>query len=570
MLVRELLTKLVFDADQKKVESFEESVKSLTGSLAVLVGAATAATGAAFRLASSTAAYSASLDDAKNVTGFSTRMIQGLGFAAEMTGSSVDVMNGALDTFNRRIGAARSGGGPAVQTLKDMNIQLTDAAGNLRTNEQLLADVADRFSRIKDPALLANYSQNLFNAGARELGVVLAQGSDRLREFTNEYEALGGMLTDEQIQLGAAFDDQLNVMRLAINGIRNEIGTGLMPIFSRMVEQFLEFLQANRDLIMVRVHRVFEVLTSVVRVAARVLGTLWRMADNVAQTLGGWEPTLRLLATLMLALFSARLLRTIASLGASITRAGGLLRWFGLALARIPAVAFITALTLMIDEVWNWVQGNDSAIGRVLGSWENFKTRFRQIYEQAFSGDLLGAAQELADSTLTVFGRLFEGLFGLFGTSGLEVVRDLQRLQDSIEGAFGRAFDRVGDYWDALLARMRQAAIDILPGFIGRNFFRDPSASSDPQLPGGSSWSAMDLPSLPTAGPTWDPSDLPMIQTQRSMSGGRTGPVINDNRQVSIVAPPGSTPEQIDYIRRAIDRTLGQQINAAALSLEVR
>lgn len=532
MIVRELLTKLVFDADQKKVASFEDSVKSLSKGLVALVGAATAATGAAFRLARSTAAYSASLTDAADVTGFSTRVIQGLGYAAEVSGSSVAVMNGALDTFNRRVGAAADGSGPAVQTLKDMNIQLRDAAGNLRSNEDLLSDVADRFAGISDPARRANYAQQLFNAQARELGVVLSNGSDGLRQFIEDYEDLGGMLSDKDVEAGAAFDKQMTIMRMAVEGVKREIGTGLIPVFSEMIKQFLEFLRANRELIITRIHRVFEMLISVVRVASRVMGTMWRAADRVAQSLGGWEETLRLILTLITALLASRVIAWVGRFAVAIGRAGGVLGALRLAMLAIPQVAFLAALALMLDEIWNWVSGNESAIEKVLGTWESFRDKMASF-------------------------------------SLLDVVHWTKDLQKDIEGAFGRAFDRVREMWNDAVSLMRDAALGMLPDWVVRIIARDSAPNTDEQIGGSFIWgSSADLPVIPQS---WDSSaDLPIIQSMSDSNAQGVTRVINDNRQVTITTPPGSTQEQVSYIERAINRTLGQQIDAAALTLETR
>ena len=52
----------------------------------------------------------------------------------------------------RIVAEAANGTGEAKDALAQMGIALRDQSGNLRRSEDLLADVADAFARIEDPA----------------------------------------------------------------------------------------------------------------------------------------------------------------------------------------------------------------------------------------------------------------------------------------------------------------------------------------------------------------------------------------------------------------------------------
>ena len=68
----------------------------------------------------------------------------------------------ALQRFTCRTAEAAQGTGEAKDALAQMGIALRDQSGNLRSSEDLLADVADAFAKIEDPAERVRLAFKLF------------------------------------------------------------------------------------------------------------------------------------------------------------------------------------------------------------------------------------------------------------------------------------------------------------------------------------------------------------------------------------------------------------------------
>ena len=78
MVVRELLTRLNFEADQSKIDKFENSIGNLTKGLALLVTGATAAAAAMFSFATASARQSKEIDKGARLAGMNVEEFQKL------------------------------------------------------------------------------------------------------------------------------------------------------------------------------------------------------------------------------------------------------------------------------------------------------------------------------------------------------------------------------------------------------------------------------------------------------------------------------------------------------------
>ena len=107
--------------------------------------------------------------------GVGVEALQELRFAAKASGVEQQTLDMALQRFTRRAAEAAQGTGEAKDALAQMGIALRDQSGNLRSSEDLLADVADAFARIEDPAERLRLAFKLFDSE----GVALGQPAPR-------------------------------------------------------------------------------------------------------------------------------------------------------------------------------------------------------------------------------------------------------------------------------------------------------------------------------------------------------------------------------------------------------
>jgi hypothetical protein len=102
--------------------------------------------------------------------GVGVEALQELRFAAKASGVEQQTLDMALQRFTRRAAEAAQGTGEAKDALTQMGIALRDQSGNLRRSEDLIADVADAFARIEDPAERVRLGSRTTSPMARRAG----------------------------------------------------------------------------------------------------------------------------------------------------------------------------------------------------------------------------------------------------------------------------------------------------------------------------------------------------------------------------------------------------------------
>lgn len=516
------MTKLNFEADERAVKDFDTAVSNLTKGLLAVVGAAKAASAAAFALAVNTAKYGDEVAKTARTLGMGVRELQQYRFAFDRVGIGQEEVTNGLERLSRNLGQAAAGSDSSRKGFDALGISIYNADGSLRQINELMPEIVDGLSSTEGEAQAAAIAADLFGRSGIRLGRALRQGKGELEDLVEEFERLGGGMSEAQAVASEEFMDAMTNMNVILQNLRWQIGTRLFPIFQEMIEAFTDFLMVNRELIIARIHRAFEILIGVVRTTWRVMDALWRVADRVAQSLGGWETTLRLVVAMLGALIATRIVSGVMALSAAITAAGGAAVALRRALMLIPGVLKLIAFAAIIEDLWMWVNENDSAAEHVLGTWSDFSRDWKELVDNLIEGRWFSALGNMDDATDS-FAKKVRGYFEGMLPDWLREFIDGGGLMGLIQRGVTGAGEAMGD--------TDTSGIDAL------------------NILGG------------TAAPT--------TQMAEGMSESRSVN-IEDNRQVTIEVPPGTNQEQIDFIRQEFDRSMQQQLNDAALNLETR
>jgi hypothetical protein len=132
--------------------------------------------------------------------GVGVETLQELRFAAKASGVEQQTLEMALQRFTRRTAEAAQGTGEAKDALAQMGITLRDQDGHLRRSEDLLADVADAFARIEDPAERVRLAFKLFDSEGVALVNLLSDGSGALDQMRERARDLGIVLDEHLVR----------------------------------------------------------------------------------------------------------------------------------------------------------------------------------------------------------------------------------------------------------------------------------------------------------------------------------------------------------------------------------
>ncbi len=342
-IIESFFVSLGFEINTEKLDEFEQKLAAARGTvLAVGAVAATAAAGIGL-FVSKVAEGIDELGDFADVEQVSVEALQEIGYAARLSGSSLEAVKASVSGVNKTVGEAALGIGRGAQTFEKLGMSAKNADGSIKSFDQVLEEVAgkmDGLSRQEQIALAEKLGID------RSLIPLLAKGRGELEALRKEAQAFG-VATEEDAQKAGELMDSLDRTRFVLGALGKYIAVAFMPQVTQVLEGFRNWILANEKIIKSGLGSALKVLTSVV-------GTLWDWAVRLVDAL---------LATVeWLDSFS-----TAAKIAAAVGLA------LGAALA-VPGAAFglvAAAVLLLIDELVNFYEGNETLIGQMLEDFPN-------------------------------------------------------------------------------------------------------------------------------------------------------------------------------------------------------
>ena len=216
---------------------------ALGGKLALMAGAAGLAL---FSIVHGAVEAGDKLGEMAQRVGVGVDFYASLGHAANLADVDQESFNSSMDTFNKRLGEAKAGGGPLLAFLGKVSPALAKQVKGAKSTEQGLSLMTDAFSKVTDSGKLAALSAATFGKGSLQMGQFMHQGSAAIQGQMGAYLALAG----SQVAFAEGAGDLDNAMKdteVAFLGLRSAAFGGLFPAFTLLSKAVTAFLVKNRD-----------------------------------------------------------------------------------------------------------------------------------------------------------------------------------------------------------------------------------------------------------------------------------------------------------------------------------
>jgi len=458
MVVRELVTRLGFQADPAQANRYNNALRSIRRVAVAATAAVTALGGAAAATVNSTAQAASETLQWANRLGLTTEELSRLQFAASQYGVQQDaVVDGLKELSLRTDEFVKTGKGPGVDAFNSLGLSAQELNAASDDTAALFELVRSRVDDIQNAAERQRVVDELFGGQAGEqFAEFLSISTSEFERLNTLADELGVTISGDLARDSRSYTRQIGRLQAVFTGLRNTIGGSLLPIFSDFLLQVQEFLLANRQIIAQRMQTIFSGVASAISVLSTIIGGLLRAVNSAVTATIGWESALGLLVRIAGAFIALRVAQTVMALvaaakaaAASTTLAAAATKAWRialLALQRVGILALLTLMIILIEDVITWINGGDSAIGRWIGSWEDFKTRVREVVS-AVVGWVNGLIEDIKG-----VGRTMIDALTLDKDQVLESLRSLG--SSMVEWALG-----IG-------ARMRDALLDMLPGWM--------------------------------------------------------------------------------------------------------
>lgn len=213
--------------------------------------------------------------------------------AADLSGVSLESLSKGVGRLNRNTLEAAQGLQTPIRAFEMLGIAFKNADGSLKTVSQLLPDLAEKFSKMRDgPEKTALAMQLLGRAGA-ELIPMLNLGKAGLQEMMAEAEALGIVIDQRTGAAAEAFNDNLRRMRLVFDGIVTKVTAEMLPAFLQFSQVMVDAAKNSAFL-----KDVASAIVTGLRVMVDVILSSISITRAFAAEIMGIVNALKLLATL--------------------------------------------------------------------------------------------------------------------------------------------------------------------------------------------------------------------------------------------------------------------------------
>lgn len=272
-VIGNLLVKMALDtaAFVAGAAQAQKSASGLFGSLRTL--AVTAATAATAALGTLTVAVGVSvnrMDDlgkAAQKVGIPVDEFSKLEYAARLSDVSLEGLTTALGRFSRNL-AEISGGAnnDASAAINAMGISALDANGKLRPTTEILKDVADEMSVMRDSAGKTALAVALFGKSGADLIPLMNGGRQAIADAAAQAEAFGTVVSEEAAVAAENFNDNMTRLIESVSGVAQQVTIGMLPAMTDATNSMVAFSEKGEI-----ARNITDAMSWIVKEAARVV-----------------------------------------------------------------------------------------------------------------------------------------------------------------------------------------------------------------------------------------------------------------------------------------------------------
>ena len=175
----------------------------------------------------STASYADSIDKLSQKMGFGVESFQEWQYVAQISGTNMESLKAGMKT----LATAVETGSEAFDKLGLSQEQLAGMS-----QEEVFDATVRALMNVEDQTERTYLASQLLGKGATELGPMLNMTEEDLDSLKQQVHDLNGVLSEEQVKAGAAFQDSLLGMQTAMDGLKNNMLSEFLPAFTTTMD----------------------------------------------------------------------------------------------------------------------------------------------------------------------------------------------------------------------------------------------------------------------------------------------------------------------------------------------
>lgn len=227
---------------ESKASSFGSGLKTAMGVGAVAVGAVTTAiAGASVAFGNgiaNLASYGDNIDKMSQKMGISAEKYQEWDAVMQHSGTSMETMKASMKTLANAV----ENGNEAFQRLGLSQEQLATMS-----QEDIFEATIAGLQNVEDTTERTYLAGQLLGRGATELGALLNTSAEDTQAMRDRVHELGGVMSDEAVKASAKYQDTLQDMTTAFDGLKRGLMSDFLPSVTTVMEGLTEVFSGNYD-----------------------------------------------------------------------------------------------------------------------------------------------------------------------------------------------------------------------------------------------------------------------------------------------------------------------------------
>lgn len=184
------------------------------------------------------ASYGDNIDKMSQKMGMSAQAYQEWNAVMEHSGTSMETMKASMKTLAN-----------AAETNNKAFKELGITENDLKTmnQEQLFEATIAGLQNVTDDTQRTYLAGKLLGRGATELGALLNTSAEDTQAMRDRVRELGGVMSDDAVKASAAFQDQLQDMQTAFQGLSRNMIAEFLPDITLVMSGLTEIFSGNTD-----------------------------------------------------------------------------------------------------------------------------------------------------------------------------------------------------------------------------------------------------------------------------------------------------------------------------------
>jgi len=212
---------------KSKLTSFGQGIARVGG---VALGVGSAAAGAAAAAVMKAVDMGSTIKDMADRFGLSYLAVQQLGYAADLSGSSLDSMINGIKKMQQGLG-----NGTLTDDLAKIGVTLEQIKG-LAPDKQFMV-IAEAIGRISDPSQRTAVAMKIFGKAGTDLIPMLSGGKDGVNALVAEFDRLGIAMSDEAVAQADKLGDEIDNLTKRFGAMATQIGVSLIPVVEALMKR---------------------------------------------------------------------------------------------------------------------------------------------------------------------------------------------------------------------------------------------------------------------------------------------------------------------------------------------